>query len=124
MSRADRIRALTGRFGGSVPVYAQKKIFGLIPVKRQTGYLWIDDEADRFNVSTADGKTSSYSPVYSVNFRKDNGERATGPGDLTGGYKTAVTLWPVRDLKVVIKISDEIGAKVDQAYDFHFSQAA
>ena len=124
MNRADKIRALTDRFGGLVPVYAQKKIFGLIPVKRQTGYLWIDDEADRFNVSTADGKTSSYSPVYSVNFRKDNGERAAGPGDLTGVYKTAISLWPVWNMDEVVNIFNKISAKVDRAYDFHFSQAA
>lgn len=72
----------------------------LYALRLGNGYLWIEDhDSDGYyNVQWATGRTthSGYKSSFAVDFDKKTGKRYTGHY-LTGAWRTAVTMWAVRD---------------------------
>ena len=124
MSNAEKISRLMERFGRSVQIFERKHVLGFIPITLSRGWLWIEDANDHWSVTLANGKTTHQpldGPALGADFRKDNGERKIGPFDLTGAWKSAISMWPIRNEKEAARVFGLITSRIDLAYRYHYT---
>ncbi|MDO8507041.1 MAG: hypothetical protein Q7S53_00545 [bacterium] len=127
MNDSQKIAELVKRCGKSVQILEKKRMLGFIPVTHSRGWLWIDDANDHWSVTLANGKTSHQalgSKAFAADFRKANGERKIGPSDLTGVWKSALSMWPIRDEEEAVRVFDLIVSRIDLAYSYHCTAQA
>ncbi len=113
MNRAEKIKALYEKKGKTL----QLNFLG--------NWLWIDEGKKSWNVTIASGCTShnpKLGPAYSADFRKEDGERAVLEGYLTGVWKSALSMWPVREEQKAKELFDWIAEGVDRAYNKFISK--
>lgn len=127
MNRSQKIGKLVEKFGKSVQIFERKRVLGFIPLTLSRGWLWIEDTHDHWSVILANGKMT-HQPLdghaFGADFRKDNGERKVGPLDLTGAWKTAVSMWPIRNEEEAVRVFNLISSRVDLAFCFHCEASA
>jgi hypothetical protein len=119
---AEKIAKLVEQFGESVPVLDRKKLLGIIPVTIRHGWLWVEDNDSTWRVFLANGK-STHQPLdgtlVGADIRKDNSERKTGPGELTGTWTSAVSVWPITDEKEALSVFGRILSGINLAFRHH-----
>ena len=122
MSNAQKIIELMKLFGRSVRIFERKRVLGLFSVTLSRGWLWIDDAGDHWSVTFANGETVHqpfWGPALGADFRKNDGERKIGPLDLTGAWKTAISMWPIRKEEEAVRVFSLVASRVDLAYRYH-----
>jgi hypothetical protein len=85
------------------------------------GWIAIEDEDDSYFVHYTSDKDSHNrafgATSYAASFEKGTGDLKPGPGDLTGAWKTAISLWPVRDPAEAASVHKLMRDLVHEAYD-------
>lgn len=120
-----KLERLFGKFKHSVNVRKKFKLFGVTIFSFSTGWLWIEDDGDHWNVTLASHKTSHMptgGPVISVDFRKTSGNVKSSTHN-SGVYKSSISMHMVRKKSEIEPILARVIAKVDEAYAFHFPPA-
>lgn len=117
----QKIERLLELHGETVPITGAKatsswwqRLLGAInPIR--PGYLWIDVAKHSINVQWATGRTThnGYQTTFSIDFDKATGKRYTRHG-LTGAWKSALSMWPVRDESSADAYYDRIVALIEQ----------
>jgi hypothetical protein len=115
---SKRIEALFSKHGESVEIGRTLGIFS-------KGWLSISDRGDFWDILYTSSKdTHSYQPLYGpalgADFLKASGERKIGPRDLTGAWKTALSLWPVRDEREAVAVFETVKGYIERAYTNSF----
>jgi len=122
VNNAQKISKLVERFGKSVQIFERKRVLGLVLVTLSRGWLWIENANDHWSVTLANGKTTHQplgGPALGADFRKDNGECKVGPLDLTGAWKSALSMWPIRNEEEAARVFSLIASRVNLAYRYH-----
>lgn len=124
MHLGEKLAALHQRFGKLVEVCERKQILWCLPLTLHSGWVSIEDKEDHWAVLwTSDRDTHDplfHGPAIGIDVRKDTGERhrIAGAG-LSGAWRTAVTLWPVRDDGEAEEVFRRVQRLVDLAYSYH-----
>lgn len=122
MNNAQKISKLVEQLGDSVQIFERKRVLGFIPLTISRGWLWLEDAGDHWSVTLANGKTTHQplgGPALGADFRKDSGERKVGPLDLTGAWKSALSMWPIKNEEEAARVFTLISHRIDLALRFH-----
>ena len=96
---------------------------GLFSFNKSKGWLSFHDRGDHWAVFRTNGKYT-HQPLdgdaLGADFLKDTGERKIGPLSLTGAWRTAFTMHPVRDEEKAVKVFNYVARMVDLAYQQYY----
>lgn len=115
VNTASQIKELFTNHGEKVQIGKAWGIFS-------KGWLSIKDNGDFWHVMYINGKDTHQplsGPALAADFLKASGERKIGPMNLTGSWKSALSMWPVKDEREATLIFEIIKNYVGQAHRFN-----
>lgn len=116
----QKIRAIIKHHGDAAPITKPSTfLWGLFSwLQSNKGWLWLDDHSDYWSIYLTSDKRYhvSFGPVYIVDIDKSTGLLKNDMGS-TGAYKTAISVWPIRDPDEAHAIYLNILNKIDTVYD-------
>lgn len=120
MTVAQKIEAIIKHHGDSAPITKPSTfLWGLFSwLRPNKGWLWLEDHNDYWSIYLASDKHyhNGVGSAYVVDVSKSTGLLKNDIRS-TGAYKSAVSLWPVRDPDEAHAIYINILNKIDIVYD-------
>jgi len=118
----EKLAALAERFEDPVEVLERVRLLWFIPFTRCRGWFSIEDNGDHWAVLWTSHR-DTHDPLFhgsaiAADVRKDTGERHQRAG-LSGAWRTALSLWPVRNENDAERIFRHVQHLVDLAYRWH-----
>lgn len=124
---SQTISELQKKHGDSIPIRkSTKHFFGLVTKTTTETWLWISDEGSHWNVTAASSKShhnARSGPAYAVDIDKINGSLRAEHG-LTGAWKTALSIWPIRNkdeadnaFKYIVALIEKVAAEPEAKSD-------
>jgi hypothetical protein len=116
MNTVDKIQALLDNKGTSVEI-------GRSFFSGSKGWLAIEDKGDYFSIMyTSDKDTHSplAGPALMLDLDKETGTRRQAAG-LSGAWRSALSMWPVRDAGEIESVQKKMTALIDAAYEHNDS---
>jgi hypothetical protein len=122
MNLSEKIQWLHTNVGKHVAVREWDKFLGFFPVSTKW-WLTIEDDGDHWGIYRTSGKHTHVrvicGNVYLIDVRKTDGTIFSRHG-LSGAYKTALNLHPIRDEEEAIKVFNSLSELIGNAFDDHF----
>ncbi len=127
MNTVDKITKLFEKFGKVVQIQYRKKFLGLIPYTYRGWWMSFEDKDDHWFVFLTNGRDShcrmfGASAIGADFSKKDN--VLYSRLNMSGAWKSAISMWPVQDEQESIEIFEEIKFYIDKTYEHHFSQSS
>jgi len=118
VNTSEKVAALFDRYGEAVRLY-QTLGYRWFSFQVGKGYLTIDDQGDKWNVMWTSGRdvhNRGEGSAYSINVSKKDGEVVRDSASPTGVWKSALSMWPVRDKGVAAKIVEHMRGLINLGY--------
>lgn len=119
MNLSDQISALHQNYGRSVPTsFWTTFCWGFFSFLSAHNWLWVEDSGTYWTVYIASGKTTHcalFGPCYGIDVDKTTGALYAKDG-LTGAWKTALSMWPIRNKEKAETTYKYLASKIEKAY--------
>lgn len=110
--------------GDRVSIIKENIFLKYIRTKKHYGWLYLTDKSDHISVLFILGEMSNriYLSAYAVDIDKRDGSLFQRNG-LSGAWKSAVRMWPVKEEELIKDIFEDVKEKIDIAYEWHMNNS-